>query len=152
MFVYLSCAAALIALPAQAQEWSTEQLEVWETVTKQWDLEGAGDDSWLDLLHPSFLGWVDDVPMPHDKESTARFIAAESGLSTTIVQNIWPVGIAVVGDTAVVHYYSIGVVQYTDDGERETFDGHHTDVLTKTADGWRFLSILGSERSEDDID
>jgi len=123
MFVFISCAAALTALPAQAQEWPAEQLEVWETISKQWDLAKAEDDAWMDQLHPSFLGWVGEASTPHDKEVTRRFIAAEAGHFKTLVQ----------------HYYSMSLAQYTDDGEQETFDGQHTEVLTKTADGWQFL-------------
>jgi hypothetical protein len=139
MFVFISCAAALTALPAQAQEWPAEQLEVWETISKQWDLARAEDDAWMDQLHPWFFGWVEEAPTPQDKEVTGRFIAAEAGQFKTLVQHIQPVGIAVVGDTAVAYYYSMSLAQYTDDGEQETFDSQHTEVLTKTADGWQFL-------------
>ncbi len=51
---YASCDLALLALPAKAQEWSAEQLEVWELVSRVWDLEMAGDDAWMDLLHDCF--------------------------------------------------------------------------------------------------
>ena len=52
--MYASYVLALLALPAKAQEWSAEQLEGWELVSRVWDLEMAGDDAWMDLLHDSF--------------------------------------------------------------------------------------------------
>ena len=136
----LTCVLALFALPAQAQEWSAEQLEVWETISTMWDLGAADDPAWQDLLHDSFMGWIGEVPTPHDKATTVAFIEAEAGQFKTIVQHITPVAIVVTGNTAVVHYFHLGVTEFTDDMSRETSYGRMTDVLTKTGDGWRIVA------------
>jgi hypothetical protein len=89
--VYASCVLALLALPAKAQEWSAEQLEVWELVSRVWDLKMAGDDAWMDLLHDSFQSWPHAELMPHDKAEPfwiselspeSRRCYPKSGLST----------------------------------------------------------------------
>jgi len=141
-----------LAVPAQAQEWSAEQLEVWDTISTMWDLGMADDPAWQDLLHESFMGWLGEVPTPHDKATTVAFVDAEAGRFRTIVQHIAPVAIVVTGNTAVVHYFHLAITEFTDDGERETTFGRFTDVLTKTGDGWRIVSWVGHERSEDDDD
>lgn len=144
----LVCVMCLLALPVQPQEWSAEQLEVWQTVSKLWEMEMAGDDAWMELLHPSFQGWPYESAMPVDKTDLARFMAAERGEFKIVVQDIHPVAIVITGDTAVAHYYHTTVAEYTD-GERETIDGRSTDVLTRTADGWRFVSWVGNEIPEE---
>ena len=58
----------------------------------------------------------------------------------------------VTGNTAVVHYFHLGVTEFTDDMSRETSYGRMTDVLTKTGDGWRVVAWVGDERSDEDDD
>ncbi len=145
LLVCVTCVLALPALPVQGQEWSAEQLEVWQIISKQWDLEKAGDEAWMELLHPSFQAWPNESPMPLDKTDAARFIAAEAGRFKIVAQDLAPVGIVVTGDTAVIHYFHTTITEYSD-GERETAVGRSTDVLTRTEDGWRFVSFVGDEK------
>jgi hypothetical protein len=144
----MACVLALLALPVQAQQWSPEQQEVWQMIAKQWDLEMAEDDAWKDMLHESFQSWSIDDLMPLDKEATTRFADAEVGHFKILVQHIAPVGIIVVGDTAIAHYYHTTIVQY-DDGVRETIDGRFSDILTRTGDGWKFVGWVGEETGEE---
>ena len=152
--VFVTCVLALLALPAQAQaqEWSAEQLEVWDVITTLWDLGAADDPAWKDMLHDSFVGWIGEAPTPHDKATTVAFIDAEAGQFRTVVQHVTPVAIVVAGNTAVVHYFHMAVTEFTDDDSRETTFGRMTDVLTRTGDGWRIVSWVGDERSDEDDD
>lgn len=128
---------------AQAQQWSAEQLEVWNVITEQWEKSKENDNSWIDsMLHPSFLAWGNDNPMPRSKASTARWTAYTSPLSKTHEQELHPVGIVLAGSTAVAHYYFTTATE-DNDGERETTHGRYSDVLTKTADGWKFVAWSG---------
>jgi hypothetical protein len=147
--VYTTCVLALLALPVQAQQWSAEQQEVWQIISKHWELEKAGDKAWIDLLHDSFQGWSSDDLMPLSKADTVRFTDAEVGHFKILAQHTTPVGIVVTGDTAVIHYYHATFIEF-DDGERETIDGRFTDILTRTGDGWRFVGWVGEEKGEDD--
>ena len=142
------CFVALLAPQAQAQEWSAEQLEVWQIISKVWELEKAGDHSWTDLLHPSYQSWPYDAPIPLDKAGTLRFLKAEEDHFKILAQHLVPIGIIIVGDTAVIHYFHTTLTEW-DDGERETTDGRTTDVLVRTKDGWRILSWVGTEQVED---
>ena len=105
--VYLSLLIALVLpVPATAQEWSSEQLEVWGTIVAQWEADRAKDPTWTETsLHPSFLGWSDENPMPRNKESTKTWEKYSSPNSQVHAQELSPVGIVVVDSTAVAHYY-----------------------------------------------
>ena len=135
----------LCAASGDTQTWSQEQLEVWKVIQEQWEAAKAKDMSWPDkLLHPSFLGWSDEDPTPRDKSSTTRWSAYNSANSTTIEQELSPLGIVVVGSTAVAHYYfSTATENYK--GERETNHGRYTDILVKSGDGWQFIAWHGGE-------
>jgi len=135
---------ALLALPAQAQEWSAEQLEVWQTISKQWDKEKAGDNTWVDDLHDSFVGWPSDSQVPHDKDDVARFVAVDSDESKIVLQHQQPLAIVVTGDTAIAHYFYTTIIEYSD-GARDTVDGRATDVLVRTNDRWQILSWVTDE-------
>jgi hypothetical protein len=147
--VYMTCALALLALPVQAQQWSPEQIEIWQTITKQWELEKAEDEAWKEMLHDSFQSWSNDDLMPFDKADTTRFADAEVGHFKILLQHIAPVGIIVTGDTAIAHYYHTTIVEH-DNGEKETIDGRFTDILTRTGDGWQFVGWVGEEEAEND--
>lgn len=151
LIVFVAFVFPLLALPAQvqAQEWSAEQLEVWDVVNTMWDLEVTVNPAWKDLLHDSFIGWVDESPAPHDKGTTARFLDAEADQLRYVVHDLKPMGIVVVDNTAVVHYFHVAIIEYPD-GDRDTVYGRQTDVLTRTGDGWRYVSWLGDERSDED--
>ena len=41
-------ALAVWTAPAQAQTWSAEQMEVWEVELAVWELDWAGDKTWID--------------------------------------------------------------------------------------------------------
>jgi len=146
--VYITCVLALLALPVQAQQWSPEQQEVWQTIAKQWELEQAEDDAWKNMLHDSFLSWSMEDLMPFDKAATTRFADAEAGDFKIVVQHIVPVGIVVTGDTALAHYYHMTIVEHKN-GERETIDGRFTDILTRTGNGWQFIGWVGEEVGEE---
>jgi len=147
----VTCLFALPALPVQAQEWSAEQLEVWKVISKVWEMEKAGDHSWADMLHDSYQSWPYESLIPMSKTATTRWLMAEEGHFKILEQYLSPVGIVVVGDTAVVHYFHMTLTEW-DDGERETSDGRATDVLTRTKDGWRIVSWVGDELAEDQDD
>ena len=139
-----TCVLALLAQPGQAQQWSAEQMEVWDTISEMWELEMAGDDAWKDMIHPSFLGWPYESLMPRDKENLLRLIDAESGQFKVLTQNMHPLAIVVTGSTAVAHFLHMTLVEYQD-GEHELFEGRSTDVLTLTEAGWQIVSWVGEE-------
>ena len=141
--------AALIALAlpvtAKAQDWDSAQTEVWNTIVAQWKAAEANDPTWTETdLHPSFLGWSDEFPMPRDKATTNQWERYSSENSTPLVQQLFPVGIVVVGSTAVAHYYYSTAAEDRD-GKREITHGRYTDVLVKQDGKWTFIAWRGGD-------
>jgi hypothetical protein len=136
-----------LGLPAaaNAQDWSPEQTEVWDTVVAQWAATRAKDHTWPErTLHPSFLGWTDTYPMPRDKEGVKAWERYDSEGSQVHAQELNPVGIVVEGSTAVVHYYYSTAAEDRD-GKHKTTHGRYTDVLVKHEGKWLFIAWHGGD-------
>ena len=130
---------------AIAQDWSPEQTEVWNTIVAQWDASKAKDHTWPErTLHPSFLGWPDEFPMPRDKAGVEEWEKYGSENSKVHVQELSPVGIVVVGSTAVAHYYYSTAAEDRK-GRRETTHGRYTDVLVKQDGKGLFIAWRGGD-------
>jgi len=132
------------------QTWSDKQLEVWNVIEAQWKASMEKDATWPDkTLHEKFLGWDNERPMPRDKSSMPNWVRYTIENTTTLIQELYPVGIIVQGNTAVAHYF-YSQVSENRKGERETSHGRYTDVLVKENGTWRFLAWSGGDNPIDD--
>ena len=129
-------ALCVFASPLVAQTWSSEQQAVLAVVEETWV---ENDPTWVTrLTHPEMLGWGNDIPVPRDQSTTRRW--SDHGIedSTGLMHSLAPVGIAIRGDVAVVHYYA-SVSAEDREGERETTTTRCTDTLTREGGRWRYL-------------
>jgi hypothetical protein len=69
--------------------------------------------------------------------------------STALLQELYPVGIIVHGNTAVAHYF-YSQASENRKGERETVHGHYTDILVKENGTLQFLAWSGGDNPTDD--
>jgi ketosteroid isomerase-like protein len=143
--------ALLVGAPlASAQSWSAEQQEVWNFELSQWKRAAAKDSTWVEeLVHPAALVWGNANPGPQGKASIARWERYNSGNATTLEQELYPLGIVVHGNMAVVHY------RYTTANEdlkkeRKTVSGRYMDVLVKENGRWQFIGWAGGDDPEKD--
>ena len=103
------------------------------------------DANWTDkYLHNNFLGWSNQNPTPRSKASVHKWNRYETENSTTLLQELFPVGIVVNGNTAVAHYFYSQVSENRKD-ERKTVHGQYTDILVKENGTWRFLAWRGGD-------
>ncbi len=149
IIVILSATDAAIA-PAFGQTWSDEQIEVWNVIEAQWKASMEKDATWTEkYLHEKFLGWSDERPMPRDKCSIHKWGRYGMENSTTLLQELYPVGIVVHGNTAVTHYF-YSQASENRKGERKTVHGRYTDILVKENGAWRFLAWSGGDNPTSD--
>jgi len=137
------------ALPALAQEEPparpavSDDSAVWSVIERAWRAEREGNAKWVEeLLSADFVGWSLDAPAPRDKSSTRLWTGFSARHSDLLEYELSPLSIIVHGDTAVAHYLFTSALQRK--GETmKTVNGRYTDVLVRTADGWRFLTWHG---------
>lgn len=147
----LGClAACVLAMPLSAQTWSAEQRSALAVVEQSWVDDLAEDATWVDrMTHPEMLGWGDATPVPRDQATAKRWSEYGDENSTALLHTIAPVGIAVRGDAAVVHYYST-VASENREGERATRTSRCTDTLTRAGNSWRYLGWFCFDEPSDD--
>lgn len=145
-FALLSLVAAS---GAHAQSVADDQTDVWAVVEAQWNAEEKGDDKWIEqLLTDDFVGWNTESPAPRNRASVQMWDRFTDSLGSMVAHELYPLAIVVNGDLAVAHYlYSSA--REDKKGEVEFGSGRYTDVLVRTADGWKFIAWHGGGDSDD---
>ena len=141
---------ALFAAPSlYAQEWSTAQKEVWKNVEAYWALDAAGNlDGFMSYFHDNYMGWDMNEPLPMDKVSVRKFVDYEYKTSKTLVYNIKPVAINVVGNVAIVDYYYSRIMKDAE-GKDKSREGRWCDIVMKQGDKWVLIGDHGGRTSKD---
>jgi hypothetical protein len=83
-------------------------------------------------------------PMPRDKASLAQWNRYQSGNSSTLEQEIFPISATITGNIAVLQYNCM-VARENIKKERETVTGHYTDALIKDGNSWKFIAWAGGD-------
>ncbi len=132
-------ASCTVMSPLVAQTWSSEQKAALAVVELSWVDDLGKDATWVDRhTHPEVLSWGNTYPVPRDQADSKRWNEYGDENSTTSIHTIAPVGIAVRGNAAVVHYYAT-VAAEDREGKRETTTSRCTDTLTRDGNSWRYL-------------
>jgi hypothetical protein len=149
IIILLSATGSVVA-PVFGQTWSDKQLEVWNVIEAQWKASMEKDATWPEkYLHEKLLAWSDERPMPRNKSSMDKWTRYGIENSTTLLQELYPVGIIVHGNTAVAHYFYTEAAEDRK-GERKTTHGRYTDVLVKENGTWHFLAWSGGANPTND--
>ncbi len=135
----------LTAGAATAQTWNAEQQDVWRLEEQQWKMSAAKDNSWIEkMVHPNLSYWDVEQPAPQNKASLVRWEKYNSGNTTVLEQELFPISITITGTIAVVQYrYMTARENYKK--ERETVNGRYMDVLVKEGGHWMFIAWAGGD-------
>jgi hypothetical protein len=147
-FVVLVVLAVLTAVPARAQEWSSEQLAVWETVQSSWDMEKNKQDWCAEVCHANLLAWGHEFPAPRNADQTSIWLKRGFENSTALENTLSPLAIVVQGDMGFAHYYYTTLSEGKD-GKRTIEHGRYTDVLVNDGGKWKFITWHGGKDSEE---
>ena len=129
--------------PLSAQEWSSDQQEVWTNVEAYWVLWAKRDlDGFIGYFHNDYSGWFNRTDLPSDKASSKKWIAENFSSNKIAVHTIQPVAIKVHGDFAIVHYY-YSYRQEDASGKKTNMNGRWTDILMKDGDKWVLIGDHG---------
>jgi len=131
-----------------AQEWSTEQKDVWKNVEAYWDLGAKGDiEGFLTYMHDDFSGWNINSPLPDDKDTRIKFVSFSFSNTESLFYNIRPLAIKIHGNIAIVHYYYTDVSKNGE--EEEMIQGRWTDILINQGDKWIMIGDHGGANPKD---
>ena len=135
----------ILAPAALAQDTSGDEADVLLVIERVWDADQKGDQDRVDdLLANNFMGWPKSSPAPRSKNSTSAWARFGKQLGRIERYELYPLSITVAGDVAVAHYlYTVAFKPKG--GEVEMDNGRYTDVLVRTADGWKFIAWHGGD-------
>ena len=137
-------AAALFAIPAQAQEpsWSDEQSQVWALVEQSWVDDVAENGKWpTDYIHDKYVAWGDNESTPRYKDDSIALARFLDESFDTVIYRISPAAIVLENDTAVVHYHLALVVENST-GERSNSVSGLVEILVREGRNWKWISSV----------
>jgi ketosteroid isomerase-like protein len=132
-----------------AQQWSSEQKDVWAGVEKYWQVSATGDaQGFMSYFDDSYMGWNYQSKVPQSKANTSKWV--ENGLknNSTVLYTLSPLTIWVKGDFAYVHYYYAELDKNIETGKKENSSGNWTDILMKKGGKWVLIGDHGGRTSK----
>jgi ketosteroid isomerase-like protein len=129
----------------QAQEASDDSADVWAAVEAAWEADEKGDKKWVDnMLTDDFTGWSKGSPAPRSKDSTKMWDRFSEQQGKSVAHELYPLSIVIHADIAIAHYLYTNAYDDKKDGV-EMSNGRYTDILVRTADGWKFIAWHGGD-------
>lgn len=152
--VYLFFGVLAIVLgvinPVVAQEWTSEQKDVWSGVEKYWAAAASGDaQAFLAYFDESYKGWDNQSLVPEGKANTGKWVEFGSKTHKVLVYTITPLAIWVKGDFAYAHYCYAQVDKNTESGKVSNNTGIWTDILMKKDGKWMLIGDHGGRTSKE---
>ena len=132
-----------------AQQWSSEQKDVWAGVEKYWAVSASGDaQGFMTYFDESYNGWAYQSDVPQSKANTSKWIENDAKKNSTVLYTLTPLAIWVKGDFAYADYYYSQIMKNKETGKEETSEGKWTDILMKKAGKWVLIGDHGGRTSK----
>jgi hypothetical protein len=143
-----AAAALMMTNAANAQEWSSEQSEVWDFVSSAWATHNDSG-TWSEALDPAGYGWNGNYPVPSSREQMAKRNGIFGKEGNVLYYQVDPIKISVSGDTAIAYYYA-NIVETNHMGKRENNIERCADTLVKRDGKWLFFGWFCQTKSSSD--
>ena len=140
MFVVF-VAMSVVSVTGMAGSWDDEQAAVWDKVAQSWVDDAAGNGKWPDeYIHEGVLSWSANWPAPQRAASVKKWKRFNDEWNKTIIYELFPAAISVVGNTAVVHY-SVVSVSESKEGKRKRESQGIMETLVREGGEWKYLGL-----------
>jgi ketosteroid isomerase-like protein len=133
----ISFVVVLLSGKCFAQQWTSEQKDVWAGEIKMWDDFQAGNAE-VDMSYydDSYMGWGYEYTVPQSKANTSKWSGNFHKNNSVVLYTLTPFTIWVKGDFAYVHYFYTELDKNTATGKEDRSDGNWTDILMKKDGKW----------------
>ena len=137
-----------------AQEWTKEQLELWQIVEDGWKHFQTGDiDGLAALTHEKYQGWNDQQPLPINKEMMIKFYKRSIDLGDKVDYFFLnPARIVITKNAAVVDYYFNfkGTIVKENENEEYSVNGQNVEFYVKEDGKWLLLGDMTTINYKED--
>jgi len=118
------------------------ELALWQRVQELWELSAAKDVTRIrDALHPDYMGWDTNSPLPHDREAAVQSASGESGSLLTYA--LEPLSVRVYEDSVGVVHYRYKATVAANGGQHLHVGGKWTEVYIKHGPNWLMVAVSG---------
>ena len=132
-----------------AQQWTSEQKDVWSGVEKYWEVSSSGDTKgFMTYFDDSYMGWEYSSKVPQNKANTSKWIEPDLKNNSTVLYTLTPLTIWVKGDFAYVDYSYAQISKNKETGKEEPNMGNWTDILMKKNGKWVLIGDHGGRTSK----
>lgn len=122
------------------RQWSKPEMEIWDTVKAYWNVGTI--DGLMAYIHPEFMGWPTEEPMPNNRAATRLWLANLFHTRKFEITTITPTGLKIHGNVAIVNYYYSQAYRDTE-GKQQIEQGRFTDILMKEKGKWLLIGDHG---------
>ena len=143
------------ATAVNGQEWSKDQLAVWQEVEKGWEAYKSGDaEAAFSGIHEKYLGWNAEDPLPVSREKWKKEYEMWKQYLTIEHYDIQPARIVVTGNNAVVFYFfeMYSVFQKDDMKKTNEMEGRNVEFYVKENGKWMLLGDMTYVDEDEDDD
>lgn len=136
-----------------AQEWSKDQLEVWQEVENGWAAWKSGDlEAGFSGISDKYLGWNSEDPLPISKakwkskqEMWKEYIKVE-------YYDLQPARIVVTDDNAAIYYFFEFSMVFDKDGKKNqmSLEGRNVEFYVKEKGKWKLFGDMSYFEDKDD--
>lgn len=131
-----------------AQQWNSEQKEVWAGVQKYWEINNSDPTAFLKYFDDSYIGWSNSDEAPQTKEDAKKSFNYWTSKRKWQFNILTPARIWVNDNFAFVHYYFSEVTENSDGKPMES-KGRWTDILMKKNGTWMIVGDHGGANDDD---
>jgi hypothetical protein len=123
-------------------KFSAEQQEVWDRVAELWALSKGRDERRIrSMLHPDYVGWDLNTPLPHDRDAAVR---AVTGTSVELGEyELRPLSVHVYEQRVGIVHYSYSAIVTAEGTPPARITGKWSEVYLKQHGGWMMISVSG---------
>jgi hypothetical protein len=120
--------------------WDETQREVWRNLEDHWQALIAGKiDDFLKYIHPKFIGYGHESPIPVDKPWLEQWVGFWAKSTKIVICELRPINLQIHGSIAILQYMIFTIEQnQVDQGKRVI--RRYTMTWQKQADRWTVIA------------
>jgi hypothetical protein len=123
-------------------EFSAEQEELWNRVGELWALSKVRAEQQIrSTLHPDYVGWDMNTPLPHDREAAVHSVCAAS--AELGEYELLPLSVQVYEQQVGVVHYSYVAVLISKATPSTSVTGKWSEVYLKHDGVWKMIAASG---------
>jgi hypothetical protein len=129
-------------MPLPIGKFSAEQQELWNRVGELWALsKDRAERQIRSRLHPDYVGWDMNAPLPHDRDAAVHSVCAAS---TELGEyELRPLSVQVYERQVGVVHYSYSAVLTLKGTPPARVTGKWSEVYVRHNDVWTMISVSG---------